>query len=45
MVRTGGFRFGITIARAKRRAVSATHGGERRAVAQVQVPVVGTPQA
>ena len=33
------------MARAKRRAASATRGRERRAVAQVQVPVVGAPQA
>ncbi len=42
VVVTGGLRFGMTMARAKRAAVNgrtACHGG---AVAQVQVPVVGT---
>ena len=36
-----GLRFGITMARPKRRAVSASTEAMRRAVAQVQVPVVG----
>jgi hypothetical protein len=42
-VTTGGLRFGITIARANRRAESATTSAAT-AVAQVQVPVVGADQ-
>ena len=38
---TGGFRFGMMIARANWRAVNGSDAGELRAVADVQVPVVG----
>ena len=41
VVVTGGLRFGITMARAKRAAVNGSTAAMRRAVAQVQVPVVG----
>ena len=41
VVVTGGLRFGITMARAKRAAVNGSTAAMRGAVAQVQVPVVG----